>query len=74
LPEEWKDGKEVWVYDVPHASEYSKDHDFSQLDDWLQRMDALCADSDPNDEAIMQAAIDEHRRLGKLMMRREMGL
>jgi hypothetical protein len=37
-------------------------------------MDQLCADSPAEEEARMQAAIDEHRRQAKDQVRRDMGL
>jgi hypothetical protein len=45
-----------------------------EIDRWAREMDALCADSDPKDEARMLAAIEEHRQWAKERARREMGL
>jgi hypothetical protein len=44
------------------------------VDEWAKMMDRLCADSTPEEEARMQATIDEHRRQAKVQVRREMGL
>lgn len=67
LPKEWEDGKELSVEPAPET-----DPVFAQK--WFQEMQALCADSTPEEEAEFQAALDEVRRQGKEAMRREMGL
>jgi hypothetical protein len=66
LPPEWKDGTAL---EVAKASNGAFD-----VDAWAKLMDGLCADSPAEEEERMQAAIDEHHRLAKLQVRREMGL
>ncbi len=69
LPPEWMDGQEVEVTPVLPAEESPEG-----IERWAEEMEALCADSDPEDEARMLAAIEEQRREDKAQVRREMGL
>lgn len=66
LPSEWEDGASL---EVAKADDAPVD-----IDAWAKLMNQLCADSSAEEEQRMQAAIDEHRRLAKEQMRREMGL
>src|SRR5262249_51153286 len=58
--QEWEEGQELIVEEAPGEQLTPE-----AIDQWTQEMNALCADSDPEDEARMQAAIEEHRREGK---------
>ncbi len=69
LPPEWADGQEVEVAPVSPAEENP-----DGIERWAEEMEALCADSDPEDESKMLAAIDEQRREAKAQARREMRL
>jgi hypothetical protein len=68
IPSEWPDGTELDVNAI-QPSETDAD-----IDAWAAEMNQLCADSRPEDEAAMLAAIAEHRREAKEQARREMGL
>ena len=68
LPSEWTDGQELVVQKA------EKRDVGPTIEVWAQEMDALCANSDPKDEARLLAAIDEQRREAKAQARREMGL
>ena len=69
LPPEWADGKELVVQPAEEIEDTEE-----ALDNWLEELNAMCADSDPADEALIQAAIEEQKRESKAYMRREMGL
>jgi hypothetical protein len=69
LPPDWRDGEALSVERVA-----DRDPTPEELDAWAKEMDALCADSTPEDEARLQAAIEEHRQEAKAWMRRRMGL
>ena len=68
LPAEWTEGDELEIQHIESLDSAEA------IDKWLAEMNALCADSTPEDEAIIQAAIDEQKRPAKELMRREMGL
>jgi hypothetical protein len=65
LPPEWKEGTVLEVTSLDTAQ--------IDIDDWAKLMNALCADSSAQDETAMREAIDEHRRLAKNQVRRDMG-
>ena len=65
LPIEWEEGSTL---EVGKTCATSLDGEA-----WAKSMDRLCADSPAEEEAIMQSAIDEHRRLAKDRTRRDMG-
>jgi hypothetical protein len=69
LPDDWLEGQPVRVEKVdegePTAEEI--DRDYAELE-------ALCATSDPTDEAILARALAEQHRESKEWMRRRMGL
>lgn len=69
LPPEWTDGKELDV-----APARVPDDSPEAIEQWARDMEALCADSNPEDEARMSAAIEEQRRQAKVQARRELGL
>jgi hypothetical protein len=68
LPQDWTEGVELEIQKAtgtlpPEA-----------VDEWLAEMNALCADSTPEEEARLKAALDELRRASKELARRQMGL
>lgn len=65
LPSEWEEGA---VLDIAKADTPL------DIDAWAKSMNQLCADSSDDDEKAMLAAIEEHRKLAKAQVRREMGL
>jgi hypothetical protein len=69
LPPEWADGKELVVQPAEEVEDTEE-----ALDSWLEELNAMCADSDLADEALIQASIEEQKRQSKDYMRREMGL
>jgi hypothetical protein len=68
LPSEWSEGMEV---DVKLAEPAIEEND---IDEWAAEMNRLCADSDPEEDRIVDDAIAEHRREAKEQARKEMGL
>lgn len=66
LPTEWQEGTRL---EVCKATGMEID-----IDAWVERMNALCADSEAAEEELMRGAIEEHRRLAKEQARRAMGL
>jgi DNA-binding transcriptional MocR family regulator len=66
VPLDWKEGATLEVTKM--------DADDFDVNEWAKSMNELCADSSPEDEAIMDLAIEEHRKQAKEWMRREMGL
>jgi hypothetical protein len=69
LPPEWADGKELVVQPAEGVEDTAE-----AIDSWLEELNAMCADSDPADEALIQASIEEQKRQSRGYMRREMGL
>jgi hypothetical protein len=69
LPAEWADGQELVVQPAGKVEDTEE-----ALDNWLEELNAMCADSDPVDFAKLQASIEEQKRESKAYMRREMGL
>jgi hypothetical protein len=69
LPPDWREGEELKVERLEE-----RDPTPEELDAWAKEMDALCADSDPEEDARLQAALDENRRMAKEWMRGYMGL
>jgi hypothetical protein len=66
IPSEWSEGMELDV----SAAESSE----ANIDAWADEMNRLCADSRPEEEEAMLAAIAVHRSEAKEQARREMGL
>jgi hypothetical protein len=66
LPADWEEGANLEITRSEAAG--------LDIDAWAKAMDQLCADSPAEEEARMQAAIDEHRRQAKDQVRRDMGL
>jgi len=76
LPPDWKDGTKLSIEAVQSSDEDDMEAkgDSFNAKQWLREMKDLCADADPEDDARLQAAIDQIRRQGKEIMRKEMGL
>ena len=66
VPSDWKEGATLEMTKM--------EPDEFDVNEWAKSMNQLCADSLPEDEAIMDQAIEEHRKQAKEWMRREMGL
>ena len=64
LPSEWVDGQELEVAPVHPPVESPE-----AIARWAEEMETLCANSDPEDEARMLAAIEEQRREAKAQAR-----
>jgi hypothetical protein len=65
LPQEWKDGQEVWVEGVI-------DQGSESVQQWAQELNAQCATADPEDDARLQAALQAIRQEAKALMRQRM--
>ena len=72
LPEDWLEGEELLI-DAQPSREISQD-DASRLDRWYQALEASAAQLDPEDDRLLQEAVQGVRRLAKETARREMGL
>jgi len=68
LPAEWEDGRDLIVQE-PTPEQLA-----AEAQAWFEEMEAAVKDMDPRDPEIIQASIDEQKRLGKEYMRRLMGL
>jgi hypothetical protein len=69
LPPDWANGLELVVQPATEMEDGP-----AGMEQWARDMDALCADSDPEDEARLLAAIEDQRREAKAQARHEMGL
>lgn len=69
LPPEWIDGKELWIEEShePDANLQGEDH-------WLDELDAMVAENDPEDFKKLEEALRVADQEAKEWMRREMGL
>jgi hypothetical protein len=69
LPPEWEDGQELWVEEPhePGESLQGEDH-------WLDELDAMVAENDPEDFKTLEEALRVADQEAKEWMRREMGL
>jgi hypothetical protein len=82
LPSDWKDGQELWVDATESLNGAGLDKEEgkngistnTEADAAFEDLEHLCADSDPVAEEKMLAAIEDHRRQAKALMRRRMGL
>ncbi len=68
LPADWTEGVELEVCQATVTPSPQA------VEEWLAEMNALCADSTPEQEAQLQAALDELKRASKGLARRQMGL
>lgn len=66
VPPEWSEGTPLEIERANGA--------FLDIDAWKKMMDQLCQDSSAEEETLMQAAIENHRREAKAQAQREMGL
>jgi hypothetical protein len=69
LPPDWRDGAELSV-DLRDESPPTSE----ELDRWARELHALCADSDPEEEARLDDFLNQRRQQEKALMRRRMGL
>jgi len=69
LPADWREGAELLVDLVEDATPSPE-----ELERWAREMDALCADSDAEEEARLDDFLNERRRHEKALMRQRMGL
>jgi hypothetical protein len=68
LPPDWTEGVELEVQKTSDALQAK------WRDNWLTEMNALCADSTPEQEAGLDDALNELKRASKELARRRMGL
>jgi hypothetical protein len=69
LPPDWREGEELKVERLEE-----RDPTPEELDAWAKEMEALCAEADPEDDARLQAAVQEVRKLSKLSIPRDLGV
>ncbi len=69
LPEEWADGRELWVDEVIHAKNSNQ-----PLDEWIREVEESAAEIDQTDWEEMQSILDAMHKEAKEQVRREMGL
>ncbi len=67
VPADWAEGQELRV--EPALNGVSQHED-----DLFRELESLCSANDPEDDARLQAALDEAHREAKEFMRRRMGL
>ena len=72
LPLSWQEGDEVLIPE--HACEVDAPGSTDRLDRWYQDLQAAAAQIDPEDDRLLQQAIQEIRQQAKDIARREMGL
>lgn len=69
LPADWDEGTEV---EVNKAATPVQSTD--SLDRWFAELEAIAAEGDPEDDARLDAAIQEIRREGKERARKQLGI
>jgi len=69
LPQEWADGRELWV-DDPNEQQESK----QALDEWIHEVEGSASKVDQNDWEEMQTVLDSMHKEAKDQVRRQMGL
>jgi hypothetical protein len=78
LPPEWHDGTEVTVEAVREqdhdAEEFALAAADREANEWFHEMEAAVTRVDPNDAAVIEAAIRAADSLAKQQIHREMGL
>ena len=67
LPKDWVDGKELQVEEVRPETEQS-------LGEWYRELEAMCADSDPEDDTRLEEALRKADEMAKANVRKQMGL
>jgi hypothetical protein len=65
LPADWAEGQELRV-------EAAADETQADNDQWYRELSALCETNDPEDDARLQAALEEIRRHAKTETRKEL--
>ena len=68
IPDDWQDGKELIV------EETGPSDDPAEITRWYEELQRLAAEVPDEDHDRVMAALEEQKRVGKEMMRREMGL
>jgi len=69
LPQEWADGRELWVEDSKQSQENNQ-----SLDEWIREVEESAAQADQKDWEEMQATLDVMHKESKEQVRRQMGL
>ena len=68
IPDSWQDGKELIVQETGPSD------DPAEITRWYEELQRLAAEVPDEDHDRVMAALEEQKRLGKELMRREMGL
>jgi hypothetical protein len=75
LPDEWKDGQELWVDSQnPGNGEELAEKDLDELDKWYEKLNEMVSQNDPDDLLNVEAILAENDRIEKDRMRKVMGL
>jgi hypothetical protein len=69
LPQEWADGRELWVEDSKQSHENNQ-----SLDEWIREVEESATQVDQKDWEEMQSTLDVMHNEAKEQVRREMGL
>ena len=69
LPQEWADGRELWVEEAVQSKNSNQ-----SLDEWIREVERSAAEVDQKDWEEMQAVLDTMHKEAKEQVRREMGL
>lgn len=64
FPQEWADGRELWVHDPKESLENGQ-----ALDEWIQEVEKSAAEGDQQDWQEMQAVLDDMHRKAKDQLR-----
>jgi hypothetical protein len=68
IPEDWRGGQELMI------EETGPSDDPAEITRWYEELQRLAADVPDQDHDRVMAALEEQKRIGKELMRREMGL
>ena len=71
IPSDWKDGTEVEVQKMEGSQPSGTVH---PTDAWMDEVEAIAAQGDPEDDKRLDAAIQEIRRREKELARKKLGL
>jgi hypothetical protein len=72
LPEDWQDGTEVAV--DKYFSDPAVDKDIHPTDVWMDEVEAIARQGNPEDDKRLNAVIQEVRRREKELARRKLGM
>jgi hypothetical protein len=72
LPEDWQDGTEVAV--DKYFSDTAVDKDIHPTDSWMDEVEAIARQGDPEDDKRLNGVIQEVRRREKELARRKLDL